>query len=124
MPSVTMNGESRRPVTRPPIRQPQAAPQITVATAAAAGDQPRDTSVASVTVASATWAPTDRSMPPLTITRVMPSAAVATTAVWRSMISAFAAFANWAGRRAENRITTATRPASGPSLESHVFMRV
>jgi len=124
IPSVTMNGGSRRPVTSPPIRPPQARPPATVATTAAAGDQPRARSDASVTVASAICAPTERSMPPLAITRVIPSAAVATTAVCSSMISRFAGVANCPGRSAVKRSTTTARPARGPSLCSQVFIRV
>jgi len=100
------------------------APQATAARAAAAGDQPRASSDASVTVASAIWEPTERSMPPLTITSVIPSAAVATTAVCRSMVSAFAPVANCAGRSAAKSNSTAARPARGPSLVSHVVIRV
>ncbi len=43
---------------------------------------------------SATIEPTDRSIPPATITIVMPSAATQTMAVWRAISSRFAAAKN------------------------------
>ena len=123
IPKVTMNGESRRPVTSPPMITPHRPPSITTAPAAARGDQPWARSVASPTVARAICDPTDRSMPPLAITSVMPRAAVPTTAVCSSMISTLAAVGNCRGLSAEKRATTRRSPSRGPSFFTHSFIR-
>ena len=55
------------------------------------------------TVASAMIAPTERSMPPETMTMVMPSAASATMAVWRRIVSRLSGSAKLRPRVAASR---------------------
>ena len=54
------------------------------------------------TVVSATSEPTERSMPPWTITNVMPTAATATTTVWRVIVSRFTTPRNVSGASTPN----------------------
>ena len=75
-----MNGTTRRPVMSTPLTRPQSAAAATPPSRRGEGDQPARSSSAMTTVVSATTDPTDRSMPPDTMTIVMPSAAVQTIA--------------------------------------------
>ena len=72
VPSVMMNGTTRRPVTSTPLIRPHAAPAAMAPAAATSGHEPSRSSSASTTVLSAITDPTDRSIPPATITIVMP----------------------------------------------------
>jgi hypothetical protein len=87
MPSVTMNGTTRRLVMRSPLARPPTAPAPIAAATARAGLESARSISAVTTVLKATTDPTDRSIPPATITIVMPSEAVQTIAVWRAMSS-------------------------------------
>ena len=85
-----MNGTTRSPVMRTPFIRPHTAPAAIAPAAATSGHDPPRSSCAVTTVLSAMTDPTDRSIPPATITIVMPSAATHTMAVWRAMSSRLA----------------------------------
>ena len=69
VPSVTMNGTTLRRVMRRPFTRPQAAAAATPLKPATAGDAPFRSRTAITTVVSEMTEPTDRSMPPATMTR-------------------------------------------------------
>ena len=81
VPSVMMNGTTRRPVMSTPFISPHTAPAAIAPAAATSGHEPSRRNCAVTTVLSAMTDPTDRSIPPATITIVMPSAATHTIAV-------------------------------------------
>ena len=85
-----MKGIIRRPAIATPFRQPMTAPQATTAATTAAGFQPCWISSAPTTLVNAIVEPTLRSMPPLTMISVMPSAPIATITVCVRMILKFA----------------------------------
>ena len=115
VPRVTMNGTTLSRVTSAPLSAPQPTPAAMPASAASTGGAPARRTAAITTVASAMIAPTERSMPPDTITMVMPSAATATMVVWRKMVSRFAGSAKLSPRvpaeQHREQMKTATRPA-------------
>ena len=76
MPSVAMNGGRRPIVISAPFPRPQARPTTRPTAAAAAIGSPASCAVPSATPASATIEPTDRSMPPVRITNVIPTATI------------------------------------------------
>ena len=82
VPSVTMNGTMPSLVTSKPFSAPKSAPDATPPSADRAGPMPARSITAVITDASAMTEPTDRSMPPLTITRVIPVAPSPTMTVW------------------------------------------
>jgi hypothetical protein len=124
MPSVTMNGTMRSRVTSAPIASPTTAPTATPPRPATSGPtRARSSSHATTTVASAMVDPTDRSIPPATITRVMPSAAMPTMVDCRAMVWRFAAEPKLSGASSANSAYTATSPPNGPSAESHPCQR-
>ena len=104
VPSVTMKGTTRRRVMSSPLTSPQAAAAATPASSATAGDAPSFSSTAITTVVSEMTEPTERSMPPATITAVMPIAAMQTIAVWRAISSRLPGSMNCdAGERGEDQ---------------------
>src|ERR1051326_276537 len=116
MPSVTMNGTIRsQPMTNPLI-VPIPAPTAIVRPAAVAGEQPLASDVAPTTLVRATTEPTLKSIPPLTMMTVMPSAPMATITVWVKMILKFAPLRKY-GRTvglSENKPITSSKPRKGP----------
>ena len=74
LPSVTMKGTTIRRVMSTPLSSPRSAPAPTPARAALGADPTCFMTNAAITEDSAMLAPTDRSMPPLTMTKVMPIA--------------------------------------------------
>src|SRR6185312_12822761 len=113
-----MKGTTRRRVISRPLSAPQPRPAARPASAARAGGAPARSAAAMTTVASAMMAPTDRSMPPATMTMVAPSAAIATMVVWRRIVSRLSGSAKVrprvAASRMEKRRKTARRPAPAP----------
>ena len=90
MPSVMMNGIIRRPAIAAPFRNPITAPAAMIASTTAAVGQPCWISSAPTTLVNAMLEPTLRSIPPLTMISVMPSAPIATITVCVRMILKFA----------------------------------
>ena len=76
-----MKGAMRARATRTPHAVPQAVAARTPARHDASGPCPARRRLATTTVVKATEDPTERSMPPLTMTKVMPMDPSATTAV-------------------------------------------
>ena len=88
-PSVTMNDGTRSRDTYVPTMAPQPVAKAIARTAASASGTPAFTKRAIKTVVSATSEPTERSMPPVTMIMVIPTAQTATTAVsWKMMATA------------------------------------
>ena len=93
-PSVAMNGGSLNSVTSPPANRPMAA-QTRMPTADATSSVPVPAEVppwsrirmAVVTAERAIRLPTLRSIPPVMMTSVMPTATTATTAIWLATFS-------------------------------------
>ncbi len=81
VPSVTMNGTTRSRVMSRPLTVPHSAAAASAPSAASAGSMPMRSRSAVTTVLSATMDPTERSMPPETMTIVIPSAATQTMTV-------------------------------------------
>ena len=86
MPSVTMNGIIRNAVMIPPFTKPTSPPTKMVAEITAKKPYPCSISFAVTTLASATTEPAHKSIPPLTITSVMPIAPIATITVCVRMV--------------------------------------
>jgi hypothetical protein len=80
-PSVTTNGEILAEAMRTPARAPHSAATTIPVSEAVTGPAPPLSRLAMTTVVSATDEPTDRSMPPETMTMVIPADATATTTV-------------------------------------------
>ncbi len=96
--SVAMNGTILPYAISTPLISPQAAPTTTAANTIAI--QPMSSAIAWVPVvvaqtdASATIAPTDRSMPPPVMTKVMPTATTPRTAARRRIVTMLSVLAN------------------------------
>ena len=89
MPRVAMNGTTRRVVIATPLMNPTTAPIATPAATAAIGANPSRNATAVITLASAIDDPTDKSIPPLIITMVIPRAPIATMTVCASTTRRF-----------------------------------
>ena len=81
IPSVTMNGIMRNAVMMPPLAKPTSPPASTVSVSTAVRPWPCSIILAVTTLHSATTDPALRSIPPLTITIVIPIAPMATMTV-------------------------------------------
>ena len=110
-----MNGTTRSPVISTPFISPHSAPAAIAPAAATSGHDPSRSSCAVTTVLSAMTDPTDKSIPPATITIVMPSAATHTIAVWRAMSSRLAGLKNCGPMRIPNSNATSASPARTPA---------
>jgi hypothetical protein len=86
IPSVTMNGTTRSTVIIAPLRTPMIPPAATAASRANDGAHPPPTPNAAITPVSAMIAPTERSIPPLTMITVIPIAPIAVMTVCESTI--------------------------------------
>src|SRR3954471_814014 len=86
VPSVTMNGTTLSRVTSVPLIVPAHRPVAAPAIAAIDGVHPFRNASAVITEDSAMTDPTDRSMPPATITNVMPIAPRPTITVWAAIV--------------------------------------
>ena len=71
------------------------------------------------TVVSATTEPTERSMPPDTMTIVMPSATVQTIAVCRAISSRLVPEKNLGPMSTPKMIATKSKPSTGPAVSIH-----
>ena len=89
VPSVTMNGGMRRVAIIRPFAQPHRAPHKTPARMPAGTDPVSTIVIVPSTPEHARMEPTDRSMPPDTMTSVMPSAMMLITAVCRMTLARF-----------------------------------
>ena len=84
-----MNGGMRRRAIINPFTQPQSVPARTPATIPSITESVETIVIVPTTPENARIEPTDRSIPPETITRVMPSAMMLITAVWRITLEMF-----------------------------------
>src|ERR1051325_2341364 len=111
-----MNGIIRSPPMIAPLRQPSSPPASTVAATTTTAPEPFKIITAPSTPVNAMTEPTLRSIPPLTMMSVMPSAAMATTTVCVTMILKLAGERKNSRTSAlsENRPTTSSRPRNGP----------
>ncbi len=106
MASVAMKGGMPKRVIIRPLKAPAAAQSSTARTppavmpAALASRAPACSRMnqAAVTAARASRLPTERSMPPVRITSVMPMARMAMTAIWLAMLSRLSAFRKFGQR--------------------------
>ena len=89
MPSVMMNGGRRPSAITSPLASPHAAPTASAAPTAAGAGQPAFNAAASTTPENATSDPTERSIPPDTMTNVMPTATIALMEVCSITFNAF-----------------------------------
>ena len=118
MPSVTMNGMTRRPVMSTPLATPHNAAATIPPSAAMPGPASALNRTAITTVVSATTEPTDKSMPADTITIVMPSAVVQTIAVCRAMSSRLAPLKKRGPISEPKMMETNSKPMSGPAVSN------
>ncbi len=103
-----------------PLTTPQSAAAATAPSAATAGRGAVCAAARAITtVVSAMTDPTERSMPPATITTVMPIAAMQTIAVCRAISSRLAPARRTAVRPSAAKISaTSTRPSNAPARSS------
>ena len=90
VPSVMMKGGSRSVAIIAPFNKPMRPPASTTAATAAIVPQPLRIIRAPTTLVNAMLDPTERSIPPLTMIIVMPSAPTATITVCVKMVLKFA----------------------------------
>ena len=86
VPNVTMNGGIFRLVIMKPLANPQTKPASTPAAMPSSTDPLPTIVIVPMTPANARIEPTDKSMPPATMTRVMPRAIMLITAVCRTTL--------------------------------------
>lgn len=86
LPSVTTKGTTDRRVISAPLINPSSALAATPASMASGTETACCSSCAVITDESAMLAPTERSMPPLTITKVIPIAHSPTITVCAAMV--------------------------------------
>jgi len=91
MPSVAMNGGMRTTLTRRPVISPSAPPTARQTSSPSAGSAPPWTMLAVISVARARIDPTDRSMPRVRMTIIMPTEMMPLMADWRRMFSRLSA---------------------------------
>src|SRR3954452_21165511 len=110
--SVMMNGWIFRTATPMPLTTPTAAPRAIAATAISGTGTPALTRSAVTTAVSARMDPTDRSMPPVRMTKVIPIAITPTIDAWRET---FRTLRTWKNSGATIAVTTrrAARMSSG-----------
>ena len=111
---VAMNGGSFARVMSRPLPKPHAAPTTTARTIASGNG--RFLSFASqpmTIIESAKIEPTDRSMPPMTMTAVMPIAMIPRTVTWSTTLSPLRSDRKY-GLRTANTAHRRTSPTSGP----------
>ena len=115
IPSVTMNGIMRTVVMIPPLARPANPPVSTVNVSTAAKPCPCSISLAVTTLHNATTDPALRSMPPLTITIVIPIAPMATMTVCVRIILKLLPLKNSDRNSASsaNSSSTTNSPANG-----------
>src|SRR5262245_2661136 len=116
VPSVTTNGTIRSAPIAAPFTRPSAPPVAIAARMAANAGAPCDSDAAHTTLVSATAEPTDKSMPPLTMIIVMPSAPTAITAVWLPINTTLRHVKKYGRTSASSAKSASTnsRPSSGP----------
>ena len=112
--SVAMNGGSFATVTRNPLTMPHSAPVAmprktdgTSGTPALCESQP------SIIIEKASTEPTERSMPPMRITSVIPMATIPPTVTWSRMFSQLRTWRKYREAK-ENRAQRRISPMSGP----------
>ena len=110
VPSVRMNAGSFQRATRRPLAKPTARPMSsTTATASGMFSAFPAMSVAASTEANEMTAPTERSTPPVIITRVTPTAAMPTTLAWRSTLKKFTGWMKPGESQAATRMMASER---------------
>src|SRR5437867_1352137 len=120
MPSVTMKGIIRKPAMISPLISPMPPATPIVSTIAVAGVKPFTSEVAPTTLDRATTEPTLKSMPPLTMIMVIPSAPIATITVCNRMILQLSPVKKCERTvgLSENRPMTSASPNTGPAALS------
>ena len=123
VPSVTMKGGSRTPVTSPPCKTPKPTHvRIPNRSAGSAGTPFATASLVMMIWPSAITVPTERSIPAVRMTRVWPIASTPTTRIcWRTSEM----FPPWKNRslfRLKNSIVTASA-SSGPTVGAAITRR-
>src|ERR1700677_4456413 len=114
--SVTMNGSSRNRVEIEPWRAPKAAPTARTASSVGSRPQPTLTIIVAVnTLDRLSNAPTERSMPAVMMTKVMPTEMMPVSEMARMMLAILSSARKrmWPWRTGEKMtppITTRTRP--------------
>ena len=102
--SVTMNGSSRKRVEMTPCMAPKAAPQATTKRTVGISPQPAVVMIVAVsTLERLSSAPTERSMPAVMMTKVMPTAMMPVSETARTMLAMLSGARNRMGpcRRGE-----------------------
>ena len=125
IPSVAMNGTTRRRVMTTPLTTPTSAPTRMPATTAKMTGSPALMPSAVTTPVSAIVEPTERSIPPLMMMSVMPIAPMATITVCASTMRKLNGERYRAGdsiNSEKTRITSA-RPRTGPTRLSHFWKK-
>ncbi len=134
MPSVTMKDGTLQRSEMKPLMKPQSAPTRSTKTMASGIESSGSSSngtqrarksgtmmVAPTTVASAITEPTERSMPPTRMTKVMPTASTVFMATWPNMRVKLSPVAKY-GAKTMNRMTSTTRARPTPASRSEKAM--
>ena len=125
IPRVAMKGTTRSEVIASPLTKPTRPPTIIPPSSATLGGQECLSARAVTTLVKAMFDPTERSIPPLMMIRVMPIAPSATIMVCESTMRRFEMERYFPGdpvNSAKIR-TTSPSPAKGPKVRSHMKIR-
>ena len=107
-----MIGGMCRYATNSPLPMPKATPTSSPTPIAKPGGNPATISPAVKVPDNAITGPTDKSMPPVRITQVMPTAMIALIDTWRAMLERLLAVRKVSLARIITRVTT-TSPTKG-----------
>ena len=123
VPSVTMNGGSRTPVTSPPVKTPKPTQvRMPSRSAGSAGTPLSTASFVMITCPSAMTVPTERSMPAVRITSVCPIARTPTIITCCNTSEKFCAWKNRSVFSEKNAIVR-TSAMSGPTVGAVITRR-
>src|SRR5690348_16323745 len=124
---VTMKGVIRNFVTKRPARRPETAPAPMPASAAAGkripSGSPLFRQLVVTTPVNATSAPTERSIPPVRMTNVIPAAMIAVIDVCRVTLRMLSAVKKYGERSAKRRISSPSAAAI-PNSETNAAILV
>ena len=114
MPSVTMNEGIPHPTVTRPLAAPATQPDTEASGTAATSGQPHAVSaLPSTALLSASTEPTERSIPPMTSTNVIPIAITASAGIWFASVTRVTRVRKWslsAPNSASSSASTTSRP--------------
>lgn len=121
---VGTKGDMFNLVMQRPLNTPTAAAAKRPTRIAGAIDQPLDISEAVITAVIPHTEPTERSIPPVRMTKVIPKATIPTKAKFRVMLTIFSQLENWGMKIAITRIMMINAAKLPNSLTANSFDQV